>query len=239
MAGKVYLIGAGPGDPDLLTIKAMKIIKKSDIILYDRLIEKSILKKIPKGTRKIFVGKNLGEDSDALQNKINELIEKYYSEGKVVARLKSGDPFIFGRGGEEIEFMKNKNIDFEVIPGITSATGVPTYMGLPLTHRNYSSSILIIPGHFKNGNTMDWEFIARFDGTLVILMGVSNMDEIMKNLILHGKDENTPVCIIQNGTKNNQKILKGNIKNIADMSRKRKVQPPAVIVIGKVVHLLD
>ncbi|MGC8646838.1 MAG: uroporphyrinogen-III C-methyltransferase [Thermoplasmata archaeon] len=239
MAGKVYLIGAGPGDPDLLTIKAMKIIKKSDIILYDRLIEKSILKKIPKATKKIFVGKNLGEDSDALQNKINELIEKYYFEGKVVARLKSGDPFIFGRGGEEIEFMKNKNIDFEVIPGITSATGVPTYMGLPLTHRNYSSSILIIPGHFKNGNTMDWELIARFDGTLVILMGVSNMDEIMKNLILHGKDENTPVCIIQNGTKSNQKILKGNIKNIADMSRKRKVKPPAVIVIGKVVHLLD
>ncbi len=239
MPGKVYLIGAGPGDPDLLTLKAYKIIKKSDVVLYDRLIDKSILKKIPKGIKKILVGKSPGEDSDILQNKINELIEKYYNEGKIVVRLKSGDPFLFGRGGEELEFMKQRNIDFEVIPGITSAIGVPTYIKLPLTHRNYSSSVMIIPGHLKRNNVINWEIVSKFDGTIVILMGISNIEEIMNNLISHGKDENTPVCVIHYGTTKKQKIVKGNLKNIVEIVKKNKIKAPGIIVIGKVVDLLD
>ncbi|MGC8995107.1 MAG: uroporphyrinogen-III C-methyltransferase [Thermoplasmata archaeon] len=239
MPGKVYLIGAGPGDPDLLTLKAYKIIKRSDVVLYDRLINKSILKKIPRGIKKILVGKNPGDDPDVLQNKINELIEKYYNEGKIVVRLKSGDPFLFGRGGEELEFMKQRKIDFEVIPGITSAIGVPTYIKLPLTHRNYSSSVMIISGHLKRNKAINWEIVSRFDGTIVILMGISNMQEIMNNLIVYGKDENTPVCVIQYGTTKKQKIVKGNLTNIVEIAKKNRIKAPGIIVIGKVVDLLD
>ncbi|MGC8609841.1 MAG: uroporphyrinogen-III C-methyltransferase [Thermoplasmata archaeon] len=239
MPGKVYLIGAGPGDPDLLTLKAYKIIKRSDVVLYDRLINKSILKKIPRGIKKILVGKSPGDDPDVLQNKINELIEKYYNEGKIVVRLKSGDPFLFGRGGEEIEFMKQRKIDFEVIPGITSAIGVPTYIKLPLTHRNYSSSVMIISGHLKRNKAINWEIVSRFDGTIVILMGISNMQEIMNNLIVYGKDENTPVCVIQYGTTKKQKIVKGNLTNIVEIAKKKRIKAPGIIVIGKVVDLLD
>jgi uroporphyrin-III C-methyltransferase len=239
MPGKVYLIGAGPGDPDLLTLKAYKIIKRSDVVLYDRLINKSILKKIPRGIKKILVGKSPGDDPDVLQNKINELIEKYYNEGKIVVRLKSGDPFLFGRGGEELEFMKQRKIDFEVIPGITSAIGVPTYIKLPLTHRNYSSSVMIISGHLKRNKAINWEIVSRFDGTIVILMGISNMQEIMNNLIVYGKDENTPVCVIQYGTTKKQKIVKGNLTNIVEIAKKNRIKAPGIIVIGKVVDLLD
>ncbi|MDP8011555.1 MAG: uroporphyrinogen-III C-methyltransferase [Thermoplasmata archaeon] len=237
MAGKVYLVGAGPGDPDLLTIKAWKIIKKSDIILYDRLVDSSIIRKMPKKIKKISVGKKIGEDSDVQQERINELIEKYYNKGKIVVRLKGGDPFLFGRGGEEAEFMKMKKIDFDVIPGITSAIGVPTHAKLPLTHRNYSSSIHIIPGHLKKGHELNWEMISKLEGTLVILMGASKLEEIMNNLMKNGKSEETPVCIIQNGTTKKEKILKGNIKNISEIAK--EVKAPVVIIVGKVVKLLD
>jgi len=238
MKGKVYLIGAGPGDPDLMTLKAWRIIKKCDVILYDRLVDPSVIKKLPEKIKKISVGKKKGEDSDIQQKRINDLLEKYYNEGKVVARLKGGDPFLFGRGGEEAVFMREKGIDFEVIPGITSAIGVPTNAGLPLTHRDYSSSVLIIPGHMKEGNKLDWKNISSIDGTLVILMGASKLEEITNNLIRNGKSEKTPVCIIQNGTTNNEKIFKGTLENIAEISKKKKIKAPVVIVIGKVVDLL-
>lgn len=239
MENRVYLIGAGPGDPDLLTIKAWKIIRKCDVILYDRLVDPSIIKKLPKKIKKISVGKKKGEDSDIQQARINELIKKYYDQGKNVARLKGGDPFLFGRGGEELEFMKKHGIRFTIIPGITSAIGVPTYASLPLTHRNFSSSLMIIPGHLKEGHKLDWELISKFDGTLVILMGASKLKEIRENLIKNGKDVKTPVCIIQNGTTKKEKIVLGNLENIAEKAEENKIKAPVVIVIGKVVNLLD
>ena len=238
MVGKVYLVGAGPGDPELLTIKAWKVVKKCDVILYDRLVDQSIIKKLPKKIKKISVGKKIGEDSDLQQKRINELIEKYYSEGKNVVRLKGGDPFLFGRGGEEADYMKKKNIDFEVIPGITSAVGVPTYAKLPLTHRDYSSSLHIIPGHLKEGHALNWQIISKLDGTLVILMGASKLEEIAKRLIENGKSGETPVCIIQNGTTKKEKIVKGQLIDIAEIARKNRIKAPAVIVMGKVVELL-
>jgi len=238
MGGKVYLIGAGPGDPDLMTLKAWKIIKKCDVILYDRLIDPSIVKKLPEKIEKISVGKKKGEDSDIQQKRINELIKMYYDNGKIVARLKGGDPFLFGRGGEEAVFMRENNIDFEVIPGITSAIGVPTNVGLPLTHRDYSSSVLIVPGHMREGNRLDWRAISNIDGTLVILMGASKLGEIINNLVSNGKDAKTPICIIQNGTTKKEKLIKGNLENILEIARKKKIRAPVVIVIGKVVDLL-
>lgn len=238
MGGKVYLIGAGPGDPDLMTLKAWKIIKKCDVILYDRLVDPSVVKKLPKKVKKISVGKKKGEDSDIQQKRINELIKMYYDDGKIVARLKGGDPFLFGRGGEEAVFMRENNIDFEVIPGITSAIGVPTNAGLPLTHRDYSSSVLIVPGHMREGNRLDWSAISNIDGTLVILMGASKLEEIINNLVSNGKDAKTPICIIQNGTTKKEKIIKGNLENILEIAKKKKIKAPVVIVIGKVVDLL-
>ncbi|MEM4597519.1 MAG: uroporphyrinogen-III C-methyltransferase [Thermoplasmata archaeon] len=230
---KVYLVGAGPGDPQLLTIRAIKILKKADVVLYDRLVDKRIIKIIPKQIKKIPVGKKVGEDSNEKQNEIHKLIKKYYKLGKNVVRLKGGDPFLFGRGGEEIIFMKKENIRFKVIPGITSAIGIPTLIGLPLTHRDYSSSVIIVPGHLKEGKEIDWKKLAEFDGTLVILMGASKIMEIAQKLIMYGMDPMTPVCAIMNGSKKGQKIVISNLKDISGL------KAPAVIVIGKVVNIID
>jgi uroporphyrin-III C-methyltransferase len=229
----VYLVGAGPGNPDLITLKGLKVLKKADVVLYDRLVDKRILKMIPKGVKKIPVGKIKGEDSDEKQKEIFELIKKYYYQGKNVVRLKGGDPFVFGRGGEEIEFMKENGIRFSVIPGISSSLGVPTSIGLPLTHRNYSSSILIIPGHLKKGNEPNWKVVADFDGTIVILMGASKIEEISSKLIELGKDPETPVCAIMDGTTKNETVI------ISRLNEIKNVKAPAVIVIGKVVKLIE
>jgi len=235
---KVYLIGAGPGDHTLITLKGMNVLEKSDVVLYDNLVSTTLIKKIPKNIKKINVGKIKGKDTDAMQENIHKLIKKYYSEGMNVSRLKGGDPFLFGRGGEEIEFMKKENIRYEVIPGITSAIGVPTNIGLPLTHRNVSSSVMIVSAHLKDNSEPDWKAMAAFKGTLVILMGVSKISDIKKHLIDNGMDSETPFCIIQNGTTKKQKILKGKIKSITDISKKNNIKSPAVIVIGKVVNFI-
>ncbi len=238
MKGKVYLIGAGPGNAGLLTVEALRIIKNVNIVLYDALVSKSILKLIPKNVKKISVGKKKGEDSDEQQDRINSLLFKYSSMGMSVARLKGGDPFLFGRGGEEIVFLKKNKIPFKVIPGITSAIGVPTYAGLPLTHRDYSSGVIIIPGHLKQGNIVDWENVSNFNGTIVILMGASTLKNIVDELIKNGKDRETPVCIIMNGTLKNQKIVKGKLGNIVEIAKRVGIKAPTVTIIGKVVDLL-
>ncbi|MGC8580850.1 MAG: uroporphyrinogen-III C-methyltransferase [Thermoplasmata archaeon] len=235
---KVYLIGAGPGDPTLITIKGMNALEKSDVILYDSLVSTTLLKKLPKNIKKINVGKIKGKDTDVMQENIHELIKKYYNEGKNVSRLKGGDPFLFGRGGEEIEFMKKENIKYEVIPGITSAIGVPTNVGLPLTHRDVSSSVMIVSAHLKDNYEPDWKSMATFNGTLVILMGVSKIGDIKKHLIYNGMNDETPFCIIQNGTTKKQKIVNGKIKSMVDIAKKNDIKAPAVIVIGKVVNFI-
>ncbi|MEM3277575.1 MAG: uroporphyrinogen-III C-methyltransferase [Thermoplasmata archaeon] len=238
MSGIVYLVGAGPGDPELLTLKALNILKKGDIVMYDYLINKNILKLLPPQVKKIAVGKNKKEDTDVQQDRINKLLVKYAKEGKKVVRLKSGDPFLFGRGGEEIEYLKSQKVRFRVIPGISSSIGVPTYVGLPLTHRNFSSSIMIISGQLRKGNTLDWDYIAKFKGTLVILMGAKNLEDIIASLLKNGKDADTPICLIRNGTLKSQMVLKGSLQNIVKTAKANNIKAPLITVIGSVVNLL-
>ncbi|HSB57377.1 MAG TPA: uroporphyrinogen-III C-methyltransferase [Nitrosopumilaceae archaeon] len=241
MTGRVYIVGAGPGDPKLLTLKAVETIKKADIVLYDRLIGKGILSMIPKRTRKIYVGRNVGDDYKH-QNTTNELMVKFAKKKKNIVRLKGGDPFIFGRGGEEAEFLKANKIKFELIPGITSGIGSAEYSGIPLTHRNYASSVAFVTGHEdakKSKTSVKWKKIATSVDTIVIMMGLSGLEKICKELILGGMDKNTPVGVIQNGTTSKHKMVKGNISNISKIVGQARIKPPAIIIVGKVVDLSE
>jgi uroporphyrin-III C-methyltransferase len=236
--GKVYLAGAGPGDPKLLTVKAAELLKEADIVIYDRLVSESILDLAPEKAEKIYVGKRTGKH-EVPQDKITELIvEKAQLGGKVV-RLKGGDPFIFGRGGEEAEALAEKGIEFEVVPGVSSAVAAPTYAGIPLTHRDYASSVAIITGH-KAGDAeqvINWTKIAEAVDTMVILMAVESLKAITEKLITGGLDTETPVAIIESGTRKNQRTIIGKIGTIVKEAEKNEVKPPAVIVIGAVANL--
>jgi uroporphyrin-III C-methyltransferase len=239
--GKVYICGAGPGDPDLITKKCWDLLKHSDIILYDRLVGKEILELIPECIPKIYVGRAAG-DPTTNQFKTNNIMLQYVLEGKKVLRLKGGDPFIFGRGGEEAEFLKENDVDFEIIPGISSAIGSAVYSGIPLTHRQFSSSVAIVTGHedpIKKEKSVLWDKLATAVDTIVILMGVENLDSIMKNLITHGLSTNTKIAVIQNGTLRDQKVIIGNFSNIRKKMEDASIKPPAVIIIGEVVSLAD
>ena len=240
MKGKVYIIGAGPGSYDLMTIKAEKILKNADVILYDELIGEEVKKFINSlNAIAINVGKRKGKHW-ADQSKINELMVKYASEGKKVARVKGGDPFIFGRGGEEIEYLAKNSIEFEVVPGITSAIAGPAYAGIPLTHRDYDPAVIIVTGREarKNGR-LDWEVLAKLNATIVILMGVTVFEKIVKKLLKSGKDPETPVAIIEKATTERQRVITGRLSNIIEIAKKKKIEPPAIIVIGKVVSIRD
>lgn len=236
--GKVFLVGAGPGDHKLLTIRAQELLKRADVVIYDRLVSKSILKLISKKAKKIYVGKELGRH-ELSQEKINELMISMALEGKKVVRLKGGDPFLFGRGGEEAEALADNDIDFEVVPGVTSALAAPAYAGIPLTHRNFSSSVAIVTGHQaeKSERVVNWSKLASAVDTIVILMGVERLESITNNLIEGGLSSNTPVAIIEWGTMKRQRNLTGKLGTIAEEAKKKNVKPPAVIVIGEVVNL--
>ena len=236
---KVFICGAGPGDPELITVKAMKLLKSCDIIFYDRLVSKEIIDQIPSSSETIFVGKSAG-DSESQQACINKLMVSYATKGKQVLRLKGGDPFIFGRGAEEAEYLLRKNVKFEIIPGVSSAVGSATYSGIPLTHRRFSSSVAIVTGRedpSKNKPSVDWRKLACAVDTLVILMGVEELPRICNYLINSGMDKGTKVAIIENGTTKKQRELFGNLGNIATKAKRAIVKPPAVIIIGKVVSL--
>ena len=238
-AGKVYLVGAGPGDPRLLTLRGLELLKKADVVIYDRLISKSILKFIPTRTRKIFVGKSPGKHQFH-QESINRLMMTEASKGNTVVRLKGGDPFIFGRGGEEAQALCKTSISFEFVPGVPSASAVPAYAGIPLTHRDYSSSVAIATGHEghgKEGRPVNWEMIAKSVDTLVILMGVSSLSSIISDVIRGGRREDTPVAIIENGMTRSQRVTVGTLRDIVTKARKVRVRSPAVVVIGEVVNL--
>ncbi|MZH05359.1 MAG: uroporphyrinogen-III C-methyltransferase [Nitrospinae bacterium] len=237
--GKIILIGAGPGDAGLLTLQGKQWLQKAEVILYDHLVNEDLLRFSKKETEVIYVGKKEGVAS-MQQEKINELLVAKAREGKIVARLKGGDPFIFGRGGEEIQAADQSKIPFLVVPGVTSVTGVAAYAGIPLTHRHLSSTLSIITGsNEKNQGDIhiDWEKIAARSGTLVFLMGARKLPLIVEKLIKFGKDPQTPIAVIQWGTTARQKTWKGTLATIVEIASKEKILPPALTIIGEVVNL--
>lgn len=237
--GKVYLVGSGPGDPELLTMKARRLIDTADVVIYDQLPGKAILDSIPQNTEKIDAGKFAG-DHRLSQWKTNELIIEKAKEGKMVVRLKGGDPYMFGRGGEEAEVLVEAGVEFEVVPGITSAIAAPAYAGIPVTHRDHASMVTFITGHedpTKDETALDWETLAKFDGTIVIFMGVKMLGRNTGKLLKFGKDPNTPVALIERGTRPDQRVTIGNLETITDIAKEQGVKAPAITLIGDVVKL--
>lgn len=239
MTGMVYLVGAGPGDHKLLTLRAVELIKKADVVLYDRLVSKKIISMIPKKTQKLYVGREVGDDYKH-QDDTNLQMVKFAKSNKNVVRLKGGDPFIFGRGGEEAEYLKKFKIKFEIIPGITSGMGSAVYSGIPLTHRKHSSSVVFVTGHEDPGKTknpVQWKKLAKSVETIVIMMGLSRIGIISKQLVSGGLSKTTPVAVIRKGTNDDQKILIGNLSNITQKIKNHNITPPSIIIIGNVVKL--
>lgn len=235
----VYLAGAGPGDGKLITVKGLELIKKADSIIYDYLVNPELLKYRKKDCKLIYVGKKAGAHT-LRQDKINELLVKEAKVYPCVLRLKGGDPFIFGRGAEEAAYLRKKKINFEIVPGVTSAIAVPAYAGIPLTQRCKNSTVGFITGHedpVKLDSSIDWQALVKALGAMVFLMGVENLDFIVKKLIACGKPKNTPVALIRWGTTSRQKTVTGTLDNIAGLSRKNKITPPAIIVVGDTVGL--
>jgi uroporphyrinogen III methyltransferase/synthase len=237
--GKVYLVGSGPGDPGLLTLKAKECIEKAHVVIYDYLANRIFLNYARKDAELIYVGKEGGRHTVG-QNEINRLIVEKASEGLMVVRLKGGDPFIFGRGGEEAQELVKAGIPFEVVPGVTSAIAVPAYAGIPLTHRDFTATVAFVTGHedpTKETSGISWDKLATGIGTLVFLMGVGNLPKIAASLLEHGRSPETPVAVIRAGTVPGQRTLTGSLGNIGEIAQKEKIKPPAIIVVGDVVGL--
>jgi uroporphyrinogen III methyltransferase / synthase len=241
MVGTVYLVGAGPGDPGLITVKGRECIQKADVLIYDYLASPTLLRHANTKAEMIYVGKK-GGDHTLSQEGINNLIVEKAKTGAIVTRLKGGDPFIFGRGGEEAEVLIQAGIPFEIVPGVTSAIAAPAYAGIPLTHRKFTSTVAFITGHEdpnKNNSNIDWASLARGIGTLVFLMGVKNLPDIVEQLIKNGKSPETPVALVRWGTTSRQKTVSGNLSDIVERVRAAKLKAPAIIIIGDVVRLRD
>lgn len=239
--GYVYLVGAGPGDPKLITIKGQEAIAKAEVLVYDRLVSKSLLRFVKPDCEKIYAGKS-PEGHTLTQGEINQVLIDKALEGKIVTRLKGGDPFVFGRGGEEAEALVETGIPFEVIPGITSSIAVPAYAGIPVTHRDFTSSFTVITGHEKpdkGTSAICWSSLAQSKSTLVFLMGMENLNYICTNLKESGLDPSTPVGLIQWGTRVEQRVLTGKLDDIAELAVKEKFSNPSVIIVGKVVTLRE
>jgi len=237
----VYLIGAGPGDRGLITIKGKELLEKADVIVYDYLVNTALLHNVKENAEIIYVGKKAGR-KEMSQQSINALLVRKSKKGNMVARLKGGDPFIFGRGGEEAEYLQEKKVPFETVPGVTSVSAVPAYAGIPLTHRDFTSSFAVVTGHenpSKEKSNIPWEALTEI-GTVVFLMGVKNLKKNMSELMSAGKSPNTPVAVITWGTYPAQTTLTGKIGNISDLVRKRKdIISPAIVVVGEVVNLRE
>jgi uroporphyrinogen III methyltransferase/synthase len=239
--GKVYLIGAGPGDPGLITVRGLACLKKAEVVVYDYLANEELLNSAPRGAERIYVGKK-SKDHTLSQKEINSLIAEKARGGKIVARLKGGDPFIFGRGGEEAEELAQEGIPFEVVPGVTSAIAVPAYAGIPLTHRDFTSTVAFITGHedpTKKESKISWDKIATGAGTLVFLMGAGNLSAITSNLLKNGRSPETPVALIRWGTLPEQETITGKLSTIGEIVRFKKMKPPIIILVGEVVQLRD
>lgn len=241
MKNKVYLVGAGPGDPELITVKGLECIKKADVLIYDFLAPPSLLNHASKYAEVIYVGKK-GGDHTLSQDRINDLIVEKAKSGSTVTRLKGGDPFIFGRGGEEAEVLIQARIPFEIVPGVTSAIAAPAYAGIPLTHRKFTSTVAFVTGHedpAKEESSIDWASLVKGIGTIVFLMGVKNLPHITDRLLSHGMDPETPVALVRWGTTAKQVTVTGTLDTIAEHVKAIGLKPPAIIVVGHVVTLRE
>lgn len=235
--GEVYLVGAGPGDPELLSFKALRLMQKADIVIYDRLVSRPIMNLIRQDAEKIYVGKQRADHAMPQEN-INQLLARLALEGKKVLRLKGGDPFIFGRGGEEIESLIKDDIPFQIVPGITAASGCASYAGIPLTHRDYSQACIFVTGHLRDGTVnLNWEMLAHEKQTLIFYMGMHGSKIICEELIKHGLSDETPAALIVKGTTEDQEVIIGDLKNMPKIIMERKIVPPTLLIIGDVVKL--
>ncbi|MEK4137685.1 MULTISPECIES: uroporphyrinogen-III C-methyltransferase [Kurthia] len=237
---KVYIVGAGPGDVELLTVKALRVIREADVILYDRLINEDILNEARADAELVFCGKLPGKHA-MIQEHIHAQLVEYALRGKVVVRLKGGDPFVFGRGAEEAEVVAAANIPFEIIPGITSGIAAAAYAGIPVTHRDYGSSFAIVTGHMKEGkdDSIKWESLATGIDTVAIYMGVQNLPYIVKQLTTHGRAVDTPVALIHWGTYDKQRTVTGTLENIERIVEEERIANPSIILVGEVVKLRE
>jgi uroporphyrin-III C-methyltransferase len=236
--GKVYLVGAGPGDPGLLTVRGLELLRHTPVIVYDQLVNPALLEEAGPQTVKIFVGKRAGRHCIA-QEEINSVLVAHARAGQDVVRLKGGDPFVFGRGGEEAEALADADIPFEIVPGVSSAVAVPAYAGIPLTHRKLASSFAVVTGHEarKLNSNVDWAKLATAVDTLVIVMGLTHLPVIVKKLIEHGRSPQTPVAVVRAGTTSEQEVVVGTLIDIVEKSA--LIEAPATIVVGDVVSLAD
>ncbi len=233
---KVYLVGAGPGDYRLITQRGLNLLKEADVIFYDRLVNPSLLAFIPPDIEKIYVGKSRGEHSFS-QSEINEILVKEAKKDRKVVRLKGGDPFVFGRGGEEALTFKEAGVEFEIVPGISSVIAAATYAGIPVTHRGISSSFHVFTGH--NPDRLDFTSMDSLTGTIIIVMGLKNLERITSGLMENGQDEDRPVAVVHYGTTSNQQVISGKLKDIAARVREKEIKPPVLTIIGEVVNLRD
>lgn len=239
LLGEVYLVGAGPGDPDLLTFRALRLMQRADVVLYDRLLPHGILNLVRREAEHIYVGK-LPDDHIVPQEAITAQLVKLAKEGKRVLRLKGGDPFMFGRGGEEIEALAEAGIPVQVVPGITAATGCAAYAGIPLTHRDHAQACVFVTGHAKTGKlSLAWNALIQPRQTVAIFMGLGQLPSLMEEFIAHGADPRMPAAIVDNGTRPNQRVVTGTIESIAGLADKARLHGPAIIIIGTVVTLRD
>ena len=239
--GKVFLVGAGPGDPELMTVKAVRLLQTADVIIYDRLVSDAIMDMASPKAEMIYAGKASNKHTIP-QEEISRLLVTKAKEGKTVVRLKGGDLFVFGRGGEETLELKAAGVSFEVVPGITSATGVSSYAGIPLTHRGISTSVTLVTGHAQKSDThpdLNWEILSMPNQTLVFYMGLITLPQITYQLVQHGLSEETPVAVIHKGTMPEQRTVVGKIKNIAQLVSQKELSPPSLVIIGQVVQLRE
>jgi len=237
--GEVYLVGAGPGDPDLLTFRALRLMQRADVVLYDRLVSDEIVAMVRRDAEKIYVGKEKANHA-VPQEKINQMLVRLAKEGKRVLRLKGGDPFIFGRGGEEIKDLFHEGIPFQVVPGVTAAAGCAAYAGIPLTHREFSQSVSFVTGHLKDGSfNLNWGLLSQPNHTVVIYMGLTGLEIISEKLIEHGVSPDMPAALIQQGTTRNQRVITATLSTLHEKVRSEQVVPPTLIIIGEVVTLQD